>query len=68
MGVNMYKFSESDIQQIQSHGLTIDTINKQMTDFENGFPYSDIVSACIIDNGAFNFDNNMDKYIDLYDS
>lgn len=64
----MYKFSESDIQQIQSHGLTIDTINKQMTDFENGFPYSDIVSACIIDNGAFNFDNNMDKYIDLYDS
>ena len=61
-------FSDSDIQQIKSHGLTIETINKQMADFENGFPYSDIVSACVIDNGAFNFDNDINKYIDLYDS
>ena len=64
----MYKFSDSDIKQIQSHGLTIDSIQKQMTDFENGFPYSDIVSACTINNGAFNHDIDIDKYIDIYDT
>ena len=62
----MTNFSISDIQQIESHGLTIDTINKQLTDFQNGFPYSNIVSACIIGNGAFNYDDQIDKYIDIY--
>ena len=64
----MYKFSDSDIQQIQLHGLTIDGITKQISDFQTGFPYSDIVSACVIGNGAFNYDNQSDKYTDLYDT
>lgn len=63
----MYKFSDSDIAQIQSHGLTTEIVNKQLSDFQNGFPYSDIVSACIIGNGAFNYDDQMDKYSNLYD-
>ena len=61
-------FSDSDIAQIQSHGLTLDTVTKQISDFKNGFPYSDIVSACIIGHGAFNYDNQLDKYINLYNS
>ena len=61
-------FSDSDIKQIQSHGLTLDTVTKQISDFQNGFPYSDIVSACIIGRGAFNYDNQLDKYINLYNS
>ncbi len=64
----MYTFSDSDIAQIQSHDLTIDTVNKQLSDFQSGFPYSDIVSACVVGNGAFNYDDQMDKYIDLYDA
>ncbi len=68
MGVNMYKFSDSDIQQIKSHGLTIDMVTKQIADFQKGFPYSNIVSACTTNNGTFNFDANIDKYIDLYNS
>ncbi len=64
----MYKFSESDIQQIQSHGLTIDGVTQQISDFQTGFPYSDIVSACVTGNGAFNYDAQMDKYINLYDT
>lgn len=68
MGVHMNIFSDSDIKQIQSHGLSADTVTKQISDFENGFPYSDIVSACVIDNGAFQYDNQIDKYINLYDS
>lgn len=63
----MYKFSDLDIAQIQSHGLTIEMVNKQLSDFQNGFPYSDIVSACIIGNGAFNYDDQVDKYSNLYD-
>lgn len=68
MGVHMNNFSDCDIKQIQSHGLTIDTIIKQLSDFKSGFPYSDIVSACVVGNGAFNYDNQLDKYIDLYDT
>lgn len=65
----MNKFSDSDIQQIISHGLAIDTINKQLSNFETGFPYSDIVSACVINDGAFAYnEEQIDKYIDLYDT
>ncbi len=64
----MYKFSDSDIKQIQSHGLTIDGVAQQIANFQTGFPYSDIVSACVTNNGAFNYDAQMNKYIDLYDS
>ena len=68
MGVNMYKFSDSDIKQIQSHGLTIDTVKQQLSDFEKGFPHSNIVSACTINNGVFNFDSEINTYTNLYDA
>jgi len=48
----MTQFSQSDIEQIKSHGLDIDTITQQLHNFESGFPYSDIESAAIIGNGV----------------
>lgn len=38
----MKNFSDADISQIHHHGLSIDTVTKQLHDFETGFPYSNI--------------------------
>ena len=47
----MSYFSESDIKQIENHELTLDIVNRQLRDFETGFPYSDIESAATINHG-----------------
>ena len=48
----MSDFSQRDIQQIQNHGLTIDSVNQQLNNFKNGFPYANILSAATINNGV----------------
>lgn len=67
----MPEFSTSDIQQITSHGLTVDAVQQQLRDFATGFPCADIVSAATIGNGVLPmlgaeyieyFDANRDKY------
>lgn len=54
------KFSDNDLQQIKSHGLTVDEINQQLTDFERGFPFADIVKPAIASDGIVIVDD--DKY------
>lgn len=49
---HMTQFSQSDIEQIKSHGLTLASVEQQLRDFANGFPPSDIVSAATINNGV----------------
>ena len=67
----MTQFSQSDIQQITQHGLTIETVEQQLHDFSTGFPPADIISAATIGNGvnsmlsdeyAAHYNNNKDKY------
>ena len=67
----MTQFTDTDIQQINKHNLNLNTIQQQMTDFQNGFPYIDIKSAAVIDNGVMEmlsdenaeyFDANADDY------
>lgn len=52
----MIKFSDTDITQIQNHGLNIATVMKQLHDFETGFPYSNINRPAIIDDGIISPD------------
>ena len=40
----MSYFSESDIEQIKNHELTLDIVNQQLHDFVTGFPYANIES------------------------
>ncbi len=62
-------FSDSDIQQIKSHGLTIDAINKQLSDFKNGFPFMNIVKPAIQNDGIVIVDDtDSDKIIHEYDN
>ena len=41
----MTHFTDQDINQITNHKLTLAQIQQQITDFENGFPFIDIISA-----------------------
>lgn len=47
----MTKFSDSDIKQIEQHGLTVDTVMSQLRDFETGFPYANIDRPAVIGDG-----------------
>ena len=67
----MTDFLPSDIEQIQSHGLNLQTIQQQMSDFAAGFPYAEIISAATANNGVMavtdnsitdEYTKNQDKY------
>ncbi len=67
----MTYFSESDIKQIESYGLTLSAIEQQLADFKSGFPPADIVSAATINDGVLAmldrtyveyYESNKDKY------
>ncbi len=62
----MTQFTDSDIKQITEHGLNIDNVTQQMTDFQHGFPYIDIKSAAVIDNGVMEMLS--DEYADFFDA
>jgi len=44
-------FSEKDIQQIKTHGLNVDTVNIQLEQFRNGFPFLPIQKPAIPNEG-----------------
>jgi len=56
-------FSDNDLQQIKSHGLTVDEINQQLNNFKTGFPFSDIVKPAVANDGIMIVDD--DKYNDM---
>ncbi len=62
----MIKFSPQDIEQITNHNLTLDTVNQQISDFETGFPFIQIVSAAVSGDGIMEINDT--KYADLYDT
>lgn len=61
-------FSDTDIQQIKSHGLTLETVNKQIDNFKSGFPYANIVKPATTEDGVIVcYDDMVEKYINIYD-
>ena len=62
----MIKFNDQDIQQITNHNLTIETVQQQISDFTNGFPFIQIVSAAVSGDGIMEINDT--KYADLYDT
>ena len=67
----MTQFSAKDTEQITSHGLTIEIVEQQLSDFANGFLPSDIESAATLNNGVLPmlgaeyveyYKSNQDKY------
>ncbi len=63
------KFSDADIQQIESHGLTVDTVTEQLADFARGFPYSDLARPTTVGDGIVRLtDDEIDTYINIYEN
>nr|WP_321227284.1 DUF4301 family protein [uncultured Psychroserpens sp.] len=61
-------FTEKDIQQIENKGLTEKKVKQQITLFENGLPFANLVSEATIDNGLLRLsDEEIENYISTFD-
>jgi hypothetical protein len=68
-GYIMTDFTNSEIKQIQSHGLTLSQIEQQITDFKTGFPFANIVHPATINDGINQYDEiSIDEFIKNYDA
>lgn len=63
---NMSNFTPQDIEQIEKHGLNLDTVMRQLADFASGFPYADIISPATLSHGIMDADSQIDKYREIY--
>lgn len=61
-------FSEKDLQQIASMGLTKDIVDKQIENFRNGFPKTKLLEAATVENGGIIRlnDKEIAHYTDVY--
>ena len=60
-------FSQKDLQQIRSKGISIDDINQQIKHFQLGFPYADITIAATPGKGIMLLSEGDQKhYTDVY--
>ncbi|MGS2725468.1 DUF4301 family protein [Psychroserpens sp. BH13MA-6] len=63
------KFSNKDIAQIEAKGLTVKKIEQQIELFENGLPFSNLVSEATIGNGIIRLSNDkISKYVASFES
>lgn len=66
-GGHTMNFSDTDIKQINEHGLSVATVEKQLRDFESGFPFARIVRPATINDGIVDSDSD-DNFIKIYDN
>ena len=61
-------FSEKDIKQIESKGLTLEKVNEQINLFKKGLPFSNLLKAAIVDDGILKLteDENV-EFVNLFD-
>jgi len=63
-----YMFTPSDIKQFQAKGIDIETIEQQIENFKNGFPYMDLVAPATPGHGIRKFtEAEADKLVAFYD-
>lgn len=61
-------FSDKDIKQIESKGLTLQKVEEQINLFEAGLPFINIKDAATINNGIHEItDQQKESYINYYD-
>lgn len=63
------EFSQKDLQQIQKHNLTAEEVNRQLEDFQKGFPFISLYKPATIGDGIRKYsDDQQRELIDLYES
>lgn len=61
-------FSDKDIQQIQSKGITVDGVNAQVNRIKNGMSYSNLLSAATIGKGIESYgDSDVDGFVKTFE-
>ena len=61
-------FSENDLQQIETKGISLDQVNQQIELFEKGLPFANLKEAATVGNGILKIDLDKEqRFIDLYD-
>ena len=62
-------FTDKDIQQIKSKGITIDEVNAQILRLKEGMSFSKLVTAATIGKGIERYDGNeIQEFLDLYEA
>ena len=61
-------FSEKDIKQIESKGLTIEKVKNQIDLFKTGIPFSNLVKAAIVGDGILKpTENENNEFVSFFD-
>jgi len=55
--------SKDDVKKLNNKGFNVKQVKKQIDNFINGFPFTDIVDAATINNGIEIIDNNKKKQL-----
>lgn len=65
-----HNFTGSDLDQITSLGFTPDDIEKQLTNFHNGFPKIQLIEPATIENGGITrlHDEQIDLFVKRYET
>ena len=62
-------FSDKDIKQIETKGLTVEKVNEQISVFKKGFPYAQIIRGAVKGDGIKVLsDSEKENYINKYES
>jgi hypothetical protein len=63
-----FMFTDKDIQQIKSKGISVETVERQIERFKTGFPYVRLAAPAVPGNGIRVFDdsevNELERYFD----
>lgn len=60
--------SDQDLKQLETHGINKAIVEKQIKNFQEGFPFLDIVKAATINDGILQINNHLaDEYIREYE-
>ena len=58
--------TEQDIDQIESHGLTLHKVYKQLETFSRGIPYANVITTASVGNGIRQLDEKERKQLENY--
>ena len=62
-------FNEKDLQQITSHGLTVEQVEQQIENFKQGFPFLNVVRAAAAGDGVCVLDEEVIRHAEAcYDA
>ena len=67
MPVNLTMFNKEDLAQIENRGSDLAVVEKQVENFQTGFPFLEVIKAATVGDGIIRMDQNgLDEAMGLY--